>query len=60
MIKVEYDNGTEEEYSSLRYARHSILEAHAAGIGVDHISDTDEGICYTLNWDITFQRTECH
>jgi len=57
MIKVEYDDFTEEEYETKDDAKHGILEAHAEGVSVTIITDTnDEDIVYSLIWDVTLQR----
>ena len=57
MIKVKYDDFTEDDYETDVDAKHGILEAHAEGVLVDLITDTDdEDIVYSLIWDVTLQK----
>ena len=56
MIKVEYSNFTEDEYTSMDDARDAILVAHSVDVGVVDIYDVDDdNIRYSLLWDVTLQ-----
>ena len=56
MITVHYDDFTVGEYETTDEAEDAILEAHAEGISVDYVHDSDnEDKVYSLIWAVELQ-----
>jgi len=57
MIRVYFDDGSIGEYSSEKDAQDDILEAHAEGVLVHHINDSNnEDYIYSLIWYVKLQK----
>jgi len=56
-IRVHYSDFTFEDYKTEEYAAQAILEAHAEGVSVESIHDTDdESKIYSLIWGVKLQK----
>ena len=55
MITIYFSDGEKEEVKNRKEARESILEAHAAGVEVDLVTDYGRDITYLVTWNIDIQ-----
>lgn len=55
MIRIEYSDFHVSELATEEDARDEILEAHAEGVGVEYIENTETGKPYSLVWDVKLQ-----
>jgi hypothetical protein len=59
MIRVTFSDFHVDEYDSESDAANMILEAHAEGVGVESIEDTEnKSVIYSLIWGVKLQK-EC-